>query len=165
MATIPYPVPQHMIDRFWKLVDRGETDACWKWRGHCIPTPNKNYGRFYLSKKKRTIASHFAYVITNGPVPLGRVVCHSCDKPPCCNPAHLRVDTDKANAEESVAKGRRADFRGTRSPNSLFTADQVRTIRNQYASGNISTLTLAKEYQVGWTTMKRLVSRETYTLI
>lgn len=31
---------------------------------------------------------------------------HSCDNPPCCNPAHLSVGTASQNIRDSVARGR-----------------------------------------------------------
>lgn len=47
-----------------------------------------------------------AYEAANGPIPDGFHVCHSCDNPPCCNPAHLWLGTDLDNAMDKIRKGR-----------------------------------------------------------
>jgi hypothetical protein len=39
-------------------------------------------------------------------VPNDRVVMHSCDNPPCVNPAHLRVGTQLENMRDAKSKGR-----------------------------------------------------------
>jgi hypothetical protein len=55
---------------------------------------------------------------TNGPIPPGLFVCHTCDVnyPPgdftyrrCCNVAHLFLGTPKDNVDDMVAKGRAAN--------------------------------------------------------
>jgi hypothetical protein len=33
-------------------------------------------------------------------------VCHTCDNPPCCNPAHLYVGTQASNVDDMNARGR-----------------------------------------------------------
>lgn len=51
-------------------------------------------------------AHKLMYVLTYGPVPDDRVVMHSCDNPPCINPAHLKLGTRSENNRDCQAKGR-----------------------------------------------------------
>lgn len=80
---------------------------------------NDGYGAF--SVKNRTYGAHrIAWVFANH-LELatvdevitclrgdGRFVCHRCNNPPCCNPAHLTRATPKQNSEYMVACGRAA---------------------------------------------------------
>ena len=47
-----------------------------------------------------------AYMGLVGPIPDGLHILHSCDNPPCCNPAHLRPGTAQDNADDQKAHGR-----------------------------------------------------------
>jgi hypothetical protein len=72
------------------------------------------------------IASHrIAFLLTHGrlPHPMG---CHTCDNPPCCNPAHIFEGTPLDNMRDKVAKGR---YRG-RTPK--LTCAKVREARALY---------------------------------
>jgi hypothetical protein len=57
-------------------------------------------------------------------------VCHRCDNPPCCNPAHLFLGTDLDNHADMIAKGRRAVFAGDANPGAKLTPGQVEEIRS-----------------------------------
>jgi hypothetical protein len=95
--------------RFWKKVDQsGGPDACWVWtagRGGTM-----GYGSFQMGTYRNThhVRAHrMAWELTNGPIPAGKYVCHRCDNPPCCNPAHLFLGTQGDNLRDMYAKGRR----------------------------------------------------------
>lgn len=93
--------------RFWQKVDR--SSECWTW------TAVKNhwgYGRIMVQGKARA-AHRVSYLISNGPVPAGMCVLHTCDNPPCVNPSHLFLGTLKDNMLDMVRKGR--------GPSRLFT--------------------------------------------
>lgn len=42
---------------------------------------------------------------------LDGMVCHTCDNPPCCNPAHLYLGTAQTNVQDMIDRGR-ADLSG-----------------------------------------------------
>jgi hypothetical protein len=101
---MPGPKPTPPEIRFWTFVQRAEPDECWIWQGG---KQGKGYGQFYRRKREPVGAHRFAWELANGqPVPPGRMVMHSCDNPPCVNPAHLSVGTDADNRRDCSTKGR-----------------------------------------------------------
>lgn len=82
--------------------------GCLEWSGVTVApphAPNHRYGRVRVDGKK-VLAHRRAYELARGPIPPGMKVCHSCDNPLCCNPAHLFLGTQKDNVQDSITKGR-----------------------------------------------------------
>lgn len=75
--------------------------GCWLWEG---PVRSR-YGYHTLRGVDR-IVHRLAWEEVNGRVPDGKVVCHHCDVPLCCNPWHLFVGTQRDNLNDMMAKGR-----------------------------------------------------------
>lgn len=103
-----HDAPEPVGPRFWQRVDTsGGPGACWEWTAGRLPL---GYGVIHVTLapgERRTLKAHrVAWELHNGPIPEGLVVCHRCDNPPCCNPAHLFVGTLSDNAKDAAAKGR-----------------------------------------------------------
>ncbi len=140
--------------RFWSKVKRGSPDECWIWQGARMSTEaSSSHGICSLSGHVTT-AHRVAYLLTTGPIPKGKVICHSCDNPPCCNPAHLFVGTRGDNVRDMISKGRRYDATGKLKV--TLSREQVRDITDRYVAGGISQHDLAREYGVGRLTIWRL---------
>lgn len=91
---------QPLADRFWSKVERG--DGCWLWRG---AIDGNGYGGIKIAGKMYR-CSRVAYELTNGPIPAGLIVLHSCDNRACVNPAHLRSGTHKDNTRDMIERKR-----------------------------------------------------------
>ena len=100
-------------DRFLNLVEK--TDDCWNWIG-CLNAGGYGYTSICKGKKKvRNIVAHRrAYELFVGPIPDDFLVLHKCDNPPCVNPNHLFIGTQKDNVADMFRKGRQKN-----GPNSI----------------------------------------------
>ena len=113
-------LPREIVDDpafatfFWARVRRGAPGSCWLWTASLTAG---GYGQFALSlagRQRRFFAHRLAYLLANGSIPAGTrpdgkrgaVVRHDCDTPACCNPAHLRLGTQRDNVHDAIARGR-----------------------------------------------------------
>lgn len=110
-------------------------DGCWVWTD---PANDKGYGVFNFHNKLHR-AHVVAYELANGPIPEGEglVVCHTCDNPPCCNPAHLWLGTRGDNAADRDRKKRTNPGWVPGSKNGLakLTEELIPIIRRRAATG------------------------------
>ncbi len=78
--------------------------GCWTWTG---AMDGGGYGSVYW--RGRNVAAHRAsHECFVGPIGDGLDVMHSCDNPPCINPAHLSSGTRAENLADMVRRGRSA---------------------------------------------------------
>jgi hypothetical protein len=82
-------------------------------------------------------------------------VCHRCDNPPCCNPAHLFLGTAADNSQDMAAKGRTCTARGLAHPLGRLSDHQVREIRARRHAGE-TTVALAAEYGISSTHVSQI---------
>ena len=149
-------------ERLWSRVDRsGGPDECWPWTG----TNRHPFGYGLMAVNRRPEGAHrVAYLVTYGEIPSYKpAVCHSCDNPGCCNPAHLFAGTQTDNLADMDAKGRRSNERASGETNGAarLTENDVRKIRRLSAQGS-SQRALAEHFGAGNTTVAKIVRRETW---
>lgn len=177
---------QKFADHFWKRVKK--IRGCWNWTGFVghggygavsmSGIPNKNFGCVNQS------APRVAYTLTYGPIPKGKMICHKCNNPRCCNPAHLYAGTAQTNIEDAIragniAKGDKNGMRiwrtkekeprrgttrriGTTSHAAKLNERDVRIILQCYVSGRFSQLELAAKFDVSNSVIYSIVHRKTW---
>lgn len=89
-------------ERFWSYVRRGQPNECWPWRTN---TPGTFWWRCLDGQKHKSGTARLAFRFVKGDIPLDRIIAHECDNPPCCNPAHLHLQTQQQNILDSAARG------------------------------------------------------------
>lgn len=145
-------------DRFHARVDVRGPDDCWEWTAGRIPG---GYGALWDNAIGRVRHTHrFAWELANGrAVPEGMVICHHCDNPPCCNPAHLFVGTQADNHADRGAKRRHSH--GSRHYAAKLTEASVRELRRRAEVGE-SVNALAREFGITQGTAWKVFHRKTW---
>ena len=127
--------------RFRKFVHESDPAKCWEWQS---VRNHRGYGKFWLNGRT-DLAHRVSYQISNGEIPAGLLIRHTCDNPPCVNPAHLLTGTVKENAEDAVERGKYR--RGSENGRAKLTPDQVSEIKKSWAGGETQT-SIARRFGV-----------------
>lgn len=148
------------VERFWKKVDRTNESDCWNWNASLA---GKGYGQIKPDKglgRRNLYAHRVAYELHHGAIPDGLEVCHRCDNPKCCNPAHLFAGTRKQNLQDMAEKMR--STWGVRSGTCKLTEDQVRAIRVMLAD-NVPQTQIAKWFNISQIQISRIHTRKQWS--
>ena len=134
--------------------------CCWPWNG---ARDQAGYGRtrYVLRDREEHFVHRVAWAFAHGgsSMPEGYEVAHTCDNPPCCNPAHLWQATHRENHEDSVGKGRRSH--GGARPR-VLTWEMVRRMRQQRQDEGRTYRNLATEYGISFGMVAQIIRGESW---
>ncbi len=148
--------PQALIDRFWSKVEKGGPDECWPWIGRGVD----RQGYAHISGKAHNghnLAHRRALELSGVDVPAAKDVLHSCDNPPCCNPAHLRTGDNEENVRDRESRGRRRGPFGESHPDAKLTDAQVEEIRRLGSTGELLQREIAARFGISQTHVSGLL--------
>lgn len=147
------PKPKSIATRFWEKVDK--SGDCWIWTGYTNPA---GYGTFGMDRSVK-LAHRVAYEMLVVPIPVGMCLCHRCDNPPCVNPAHMFVGTQRDNTNDAMEKRRLQ--RGSRNGRAKLTEGLVFDIRAMRFRG-FPIKHIAEMFEITESTVSSVVNRKTW---
>lgn len=140
---------EYTLARFWAKAER-QSNGCLVWIG----ASNKNGYGVFAYQGKTYPAHRFAYMAAYGPIPIGKMVLHSCDVRGCIDPDHLSAGTAADNARDCVSRGRHGGWR-------KLDKNSVVEIRLRHSKG-ASIAALAREHRVSEPTVHSVVRYKTW---
>jgi hypothetical protein len=155
-AIIPIPpLSPDQIARFESRLDMTDPNKCWEWDANRDPY---HYGKFSIKHRSYRASRIAAYLWIGPPKSDGLFVLHSCDNPPCCNPAHLRWGTQSENLTDAFARKR---HRAPTPPRQVLDPRQVREIRKSVESSR----KIAPKYGVSYVQIIRIRNYKTWAWV
>jgi hypothetical protein len=133
-------------------------------QGDCLvwtKSTRKGYGWTRINGQSWATHRLVAYLIHGEPPENKNLVLHSCDNPPCCNPAHLRWGSQFENMQDVKLRNRRADLRGSRNGRAKLNDEKVALIRALRKNG-ITTLEIAALFQISNQIVSRICRNEAW---
>lgn len=158
--------PMEILDQY---MPKGLPEhTCWEWTG-----PRKWFGHGSINHSVDGIRYHYpahriAWERAHGrSIPDGMVVRHSCDNPPCVNPAHLELGTQADNVRDrtardrapTIANGRNTELAKSRSK---LTIEQLAEAKELRAATGLSYARLGRHFGVSEMTMYRAINGQRY---
>lgn len=142
-------------------IDQRGPDECWPWQR---ARTADGYSQLRVGAKV-VYVHRLVYELLHGPLPKGVLVRHTCDNPPCCNPAHLLSGTTADNHADSVERGRAVLPPPQRGEDNYFcklSENDVREIRRLRADG-LKLTELALLFGCGKTNISMIVNGRTWS--
>jgi hypothetical protein len=122
---------EYLLSRITK-----DVSGCWIWTGGVVDrsrAENRRYGHWGCSSLKEKTVHRAAYRIFKGELSRGDVVMHTCDKPLCCNPDHLKIGTTEENNIDRDKKGRQFALSGNNHPKAKINEETASLIKARLA--------------------------------
>ena len=120
-------------------------DVCWPWQGKLDVD---GYGHVRIGGRKASAAHRVGWFLATGIDPIGKMVCHHCDNPPCVNPTHLYLGDAGTNARDRKLRGRANPEHGESRWNSKLTTENIKEIDDLYVNVGLSQRAIADKYGV-----------------
>lgn len=142
--------PVALSDRLWARVAVGSADECWPWTG--AVQRRSGHGTISVGGRGSGMEGthRVAYRLTKGSID-GLQIRHTCDNPPCCNPAHLIAGTHADNMRDMAIR--------ERGWKTKLTATQVLEIRRRSSEPHAD---LANEFGVSKSNISMIITRQTW---
>ncbi|MFH9812555.1 HNH endonuclease [Streptomyces olivaceus] len=141
------------VATFWKRVARSED--CWTWTGG----KSGPYGQLQY-RRQRLLAHRFSWTLSaRQACPVGHVIRHRCDNPPCVRPDHLELGSIAQNVRDTYDRRRRTTGNpnlGTTRPNAVLNDELVAILRRR-ARGGQSIRSIANGLELEYTTVLRAI--------
>jgi len=141
-----------------------KTPGCWYWIAERSQKPITEYRPMLKIGKERKQVGTWLYERKYGPIPGSKLLCHTCDNPPCIRLSHRFVGTMSENILDCVQKGRNAGMGYfTRNPIQRFhvTPSIVRRIRLDKRPGKV----VAADYGITPSTVSKIRLKHTWSHI
>jgi len=123
---------------FWRNVNRiDDATSCWEWLG----CRDRGYGKYKLNRRM-TSAHRAAWVIQNGEIAEGELICHKCNNRSCVRLDHLYKGDSFTNMRDRKLDGK---YYGKHNGNCKLDWEVVQAIRSHEGA---SSSFLAKKFGV-----------------
>lgn len=140
------------VERFHASYVVDPQTGCWIGKGK---PGTEGYSRFRVGSRE-WLAHRFAYTLRHGPIPEGLNVLHGCDNRRCYNWDHLRVGTQRDNAQDAKERDRLRIGPGS-NPRKLTGRDAV-AIQGMRWFEKLTLPQLAEAFNVSVWTIKAVLS-------
>jgi hypothetical protein len=109
--------------------------GCWEWMGSLDDCGYGKCSRF----GGETLAHRMSWIVFRGSIINKMYVCHHCDNPPCINPDHLFLGTQRHNMHDCYLKNRSNHARGERVNTAKMSEKDIMFIRQYHSERMVNT--------------------------
>jgi DNA-binding XRE family transcriptional regulator len=149
------PIEHRMVFRTIRLIT-----PCWEVTSH---KPTKGYIALGGGNggRRRMRLHREMFRCLWGEITDGKIVCHHCENPPCCNHLHLYLGDDAANVADMARRGRLRPPRGEQNGMANLTEQKVLEITTRSSAGE-SQSKLARDFGVSPATINRILRNKAW---